>query len=238
MDGGRWKGAGLRCTGDEGLAYTLGMDEAESPFRASFFEREDESDDGGFYGEPRLVVHIDEYAIEAARRTYAELLPAAGAVLDLMSSWRSHLPEDGGYARIAGIGMNAEEMAANPQLTEYAVVDLNARPVLPFGDAEFDGAVVTVSVQYLVRPLQVFREVARVLRVGAPFVVTYSNRMFATKAVRIWRALSDAERAGLVAAYFRHAGGFAEPHAEDRSMESVGYHDPLYAVWARRAAGD
>jgi hypothetical protein len=209
---------------------------AESPLKPHFFERVDESPDGEFYVEPRLLVHIDDYAIEAARRLYAELLPPGGAVLDLMSSYKSHLPDEHKFSRVAGLGMNRAEMRANAQLTDYAVKDLNADPILPYDDGAFDGAVVTVSVQYMTRPVEIFRETARVLKASAPFIVTYSNRMFPTKAVRIWRALDDRERAGLIAVYFRESGAFDEATMEDRSIESGGYNDPLFAVWARRRA--
>ena len=208
---------------------------SESPFKPSFFEREDESPDGLFYNEPRLVVHIDDYAIEAARRLYGELLPRETPLLDLMSSYKSHLPTQLAWSRLAGLGMNEEELKANDQLTEFAIRDLNADPRFPYGDAEFAGAVVTVSVQYLTRPLEVFREVARVLQPGAPFVVTYSNRMFPTKAVRIWHALDDRERAGLIISYFKHAGGFGDARAENRGIDSGTNNDPLFAVWARKA---
>jgi len=204
----------------------------ESPFKPSFFERQDETPDAMFYIEPRLLVHIDDYAIEAARQLYAELLPERGALLDLMSSYKSHMPPELAWTRLCGLGMNEEELRANDQLTEYLVHDINRKPAMPFGDGEFDGAVVTVSVQYLTQPVEVFREVRRVLKPGAPFVLTYSNRMFPTKAVRIWRALDDRERAGLIATYFKHAGGFGEVTMQDRSIESGGDHDPLYAVWA------
>jgi SAM-dependent methyltransferase len=204
------------------------------PFKPHFFERQDESPDPQFYIEPRLVVHIDDYAIAAARATYLDLLPQRAALLDLMSSWRSHMPPELEWTRLAGLGLNETELRENPQLTDYAVHDLNADPVLPYGDAEFDGAVVTVSVQYMTNPVEIFRNVGRVLKIGAPFIVTYSNRMFPTKAVRIWMALDDKERAALIGTYFRHAGSFGEVHAQDRSIEGGGYHDPLYAVWARR----
>ena len=206
-----------------------------SVFKPAFFEREDESPDAAFYAEPRLVTHIDDYAIAAARQLYAELLPRGGDVLDLMSSYRSHLPDDGDRRRVVGLGMNVTEMRENPQLTGHVVHDVNADPRLPFAAGDFDAAVMTVSVQYLTRPVELFRDVARVLREGAPFVVTYSNRMFATKAVRVWRALDDRERAVLVRAYFREAGGFGEVTAEDRSTDSGSYNDTLFAVWAHRA---
>ncbi|MEX2245571.1 MAG: methyltransferase domain-containing protein [Dehalococcoidia bacterium] len=207
----------------------------EEPFKPHFFEREDEAPDTEFYAEPRLLVHIDEGAIEAARALYRELLPAGGALLDLMSSYRSHLPPALAWTKLVGLGLNAVELLENDQLTERVVHDVNAEPRLPLGDTEFDGAVITVSVQYLTQPVEVFRDVARVLKPGAPFVVTYSNRMFPTKAVRIWRTLDDRERAGLVTAYFTYAGGFGDVTAEDRTPTAPGgYHDPLYAVWGRR----
>lgn len=207
----------------------------ESPFKPHFFEREDESPDALFYAQARLLVHIDDDAIEAAGRLYGELLPRRGAILDLMSSYKSHMPPDLAWTRLCGLGMNEEELRANDQLTEYLVRDINADPLLPFGDDEFDGAVVTVSVQYMTKPLETFREVCRVLKPGAPFIVTYSNRMFPTKAVRIWRALDDRERAGLIISYFKYAGGFGDASAENRSIDSGAPNDPLFAVWARKA---
>ncbi len=205
-----------------------------SPFKPSYFQRENESPDQLFYVQPRLVVHIDEHAIEAARRLYAELLPQGGAFLDLMSSYRSHMPPELRWSRLAGLGLNEVEMRENDQLTERVVHDLNSDPHLPYGDQEFDAAVVTVSVQYLTKPVEVFQEARRVLKPDAPFIVTYSNRMFPTKAVRIWRALDDWERATLIAAYFRTAGGYGRITAENRTITSGVYNDPLYAVWARR----
>ena len=206
----------------------------DSPFKPTFFEREDESPDALFYAQARLLVHIDDGAIDAVGKLYAELLPERGAILDLMSSYKSHMPPELAWKRLSGLGMNEEELRANEQLTEYLVHDLNRKPAMPFGDAEFDGAVVTVSVQYLTKPVEVFREVCRVLKPDAPFVITYSNRMFPSKAVRIWRALEDRERAGLISKYFEHAGGFGEVSMEDRTMYSISGGDPLYAVWARR----
>ena len=206
----------------------------ELPYKPEFFRREDESPDSIFYVEPRLLVHIDDFAIAAAGDLYAELLPPQAAILDLMSSYRSHLPLALAPARLVGVGMNEVELRNNDQLTEHLVTDLNRDPALPFGDGEFDGAVVTVSVQYMTQPVEIFREVGRVLKPGAPFIVTYSNRMFPTKAVRIWRALDDHERAALIGTYFRHAACFGEVTAEDRTMADGPPHDPLLAVWAHR----
>jgi SAM-dependent methyltransferase len=151
-----------------------------------------------------------------------------------MSSWRSHLPADLLLGDVVGLGMNVEEMTENPQLTRSIVHDVNRDARLPFGDAEFDGAVCAVSIQYLTDPLAVFREVRRVLRPGAPFVVSFSNRCFPTKAVAVWLGTTDRQHAELVVAYFEAAGGWSGVTEEDRSPGDLG--DPLYAVWARTSS--
>lgn len=193
--------------------------------------REDETPDERFYAAPRLVVHIDDGAVGALRQYFSEVLPPQAALLDLMSSWRSHLPEDMQFPRIAGLGMNAVELSENPQLTERVVHDLNLDSSIPFDDDAFDAVLLTVSVQYLVHPIAVFAEVARVLRPGGQFIVSFSNRMFPTKAVHIWRAGNDSQHLLLVADYFRQANGFSDPVSEDRTpKETAG--DPLYVVRA------
>ena len=159
------------------------------------------------------------------------MLPAGGRLLDLMSSWRSHLPPDFRAREVVGLGLNAEEMADNPQLTRAVVHDVNGDPRLPFGDEAFDGAMCAVSIQYLTAPLVVFREVRRVLRPGAPFIVSFSNRCFPTKAVGVWLGTTDPQHVALVRVYFQGAGGWVDVTEEDRSPGDDG--DPLYAVWAR-----
>jgi SAM-dependent methyltransferase len=198
------------------------------------YAREDESPDDAFYLFPRKVVHIDDGAIAALGRLYAEALPAGGRLLDLMSSWRSHLPDGVRAAEVVGLGLNAEEMADNPQLARFVVHDVNHDPRLPFGDAEFDGATCAVSIQYVLHPLHLFREVRRVLRPRAPFVVSFSNRCFPTKAVAAWLYAGDEQHRALVRAYFEAAGGFEAVKDEDRSPGGSG--DPLYAIWARAAS--
>jgi SAM-dependent methyltransferase len=205
----------------------------ENPLRPEHFRRYDESPDDQFYREPRLVTHIDDDAIAAATAFYRDLLPAGGRILDLMSSWVSHLPADVEYAAVAGLGMNAAELDANPRLAERVVQDLNENPRLPWDDGTFDAAIVTVSVQYLTRPADVFAEVGRVLAPGAPFAVLYSNRCFPTKAVAVWQSLGSREHGDLIGLYFRLAGAFEQPQAYDLSP-NPGRSDPLYAVVAAR----
>ncbi len=195
-----------------------------------FFRRIDDSDDELFYSTPRLVVHIDDGAIAKVSDIYARLLPQGGAILDLMSSWRSHLPAHLRPARVVGLGMNQPEMENNPALTEIVLHNLNRAARLPFDDAEFDGAVVTVSVQYMTQPIRTFAEVGRVLKPGAPFVVTYSNRMFPTKAVAIWQNLDDYDRSKLIGRYFMESGIFENMDFIDQSAPTTPMSDPIWAV--------
>ena len=179
---------------------------------------------------PRLVTHIDANAIAAVGALYDEL-GIAGDVLDLMGSWVSHFPTP--PARLTVLGMNADELSANPLAAATVVHDLNADPRLPFDDESFDAAVCCVSVDYLTRPVEVFTEVARVVRPGGPYVCTFSNRCFPTKAVRGWLYASDDQRCAIVGRYFELATGWGEPHVERRTPPGHPG-DPLLAVWACR----
>jgi SAM-dependent methyltransferase len=192
------------------------------------FARIDAADDARFYSVARNVVHLEPGAIEALRSVYAELFPPGATVLDLMSSWRSHLPD--GVGRVVGLGMNAEEMEANPQLDEWVVHDLNRDPPLPFADASFDTVACAVSVQYLVHPHEVFADVSRVLVPGGPLVVSFSNRCFPTKAVAIWLGTDDDDHRRLVRAYLEDSG-FVD--VVDERVPTPD--DPLFVVRGRAA---
>jgi SAM-dependent methyltransferase len=203
-------------------------------FPPGFFDRADSGSDAAFYQPLRLVTHIDAAAIAAVGALYEELgigVDDAGEVLDLMSSWVSHFTTAPRHLTV--LGMNAEELARNPQAHDAVVHDLNQDPQLPFADESFDAAVCCVSVDYLVQPVDVFTDVARVLRPGGRFVCTFSNRCFPTKAIRGWLYASDAEHGDIVAAYFDASGAFAEPVVQRRTPEAH-FGDPLWAVWARR----
>jgi ubiquinone/menaquinone biosynthesis C-methylase UbiE len=130
--------------------------------------------------------------------------------------------------------MNSDELDANPSARVSVVHDLNAEPRLPFPDESFDAVVCCVSVDYLTRPIEVFTDVARVLRPGGPFVCAFSNRCFPTKAIRGWLYADDEQRCEIVEEYFRLAGRWDEPRSQRRTLESHSG-DPLLAVWAHRA---
>jgi SAM-dependent methyltransferase len=201
-------------------------------FPPGFFRRTDESPDRGFYGPPRLLTHIDDRAIATVGALYQHL-GIDGTVLDLMSSWISHFVTP--PRELVVLGMNAGELEANTAAASRVVHDLNTDPVLPFADERFDAAVCCVSVDYLTRPIEVFREVCRVLHPGAPFVCTFSNRCFPTKAIHGWLASDDEGHCTIVSEYFRRSGGWEEPQVALLTPPHLPG-DPLYAVWAERAA--
>ncbi|MGI4852661.1 MAG: class I SAM-dependent methyltransferase [Janthinobacterium lividum] len=202
---------------------------SELPLEA--FHKQDGSDDAEFYAPARLVTHIDEAATRALTAYYRLTLPAGGVLLDLMSSWISHLPPETEFAEVIGQGMNAEELRANARLSRSFVQDLNRSAVLQFEDDSCDAAMCCVGVQYLQRPLEVFAEVGRVLRPGAPFIVSFSNRCFPTKAVAIWRSLNDQGHAALVRLYLERSG-FHD--ISTNVLRDGSDSDPLIAVTGRR----
>ncbi|GBF98355.1 ubiquinone menaquinone biosynthesis methyltransferase [Raphidocelis subcapitata] len=203
------------------------------PFRPEDFLRYDESDDGAFYSVPRFVYHIDEGAVAALTDYYSEVFPPSGtsdaAVLDICSSWVSHYPAGYTAGRVTGLGMVEEELKANKQLSDWVVHDLNKDPALPFPDNTFDVITNCVSVDYLNRPLEVFREIHRVLKPGGRAVMSFSNR---------W---AEVHHVWIVGSYFHYSvpGGFDAPTARDITPKRgpfAGAGDPMYVVTATKAA--
>ena len=170
------------------------------------FGKEDDGDDALFYRPPRLVSHIDDAATAALTAHYAARLTGGADVLDLMSSWVSHLPDGPSLGEVVGHGMNAVELAANPRLSRWFVQDLNRDPILPLATASLDAVLCCVGVQYLQRPVEVFSDVSRALRPSGRVIVSYSNRCFPTKAIAAWLALDMSGRAALVGRYLGAAG--------------------------------
>lgn len=209
------------------------------------FVREDESSDTIFYKRPRLVPHIDDTAIDMLQQLYARFLADDIRVLDLMSSWQSHIPSGTSLHQFSGIGLNETELQHNPALSDYQVRDLNKAPRLPYDNAAYDVVLCSLSVEYLTHPKEIFADVARVLRPGGYFVVTFSNRWFAPKAIGIWNDLHEFERMGLVLEYFQmdnlyhklhtySVRGLARP-TYDKYYRQLPYADPVYAIWGQRS---
>ncbi|KAI9118826.1 hypothetical protein K1719_010271 [Acacia pycnantha] len=207
------------------------------PFKEEDFQRFDESPDSFFYEEPRFVTHIDDSAIAALTKYYSKVFPPSNtpgvSILDMCSSWVSHFPTGYKQERVVGLGMNEEELKRNAVLTEYVVQDLNVNPRLPFEDNSFDIITNVVSVDYLTKPLDVFKEMQRILKPGGLAIISFSNRLFWTKAISIWTSTGDADHVIIVGSYFHYAGGFEPPQAVDISP-NPGRSDPLYIVYSRK----
>lgn len=203
----------------------------------------DSTDDKQFYAYPRFVTHVDEGFISQLTALYRDFLQPNTRIFDMMSSWVSHLPDEMPFSHVEGHGLNAEELASNPQLSHYFVQDLNANPKLPLPDSDFDAVLNCVSVQYLQYPEAVFTEIHRILKPGGIAIISFSNRMFYDKAIQAWREGSESSRVELVKSYFQSVPGFSQPQVIERKSPAnllqwlgAGGSDPFYAVIASRNA--
>jgi len=208
------------------------------------FQRKDERPDIIYYQNPRLIQHIDDQAIQVVENLYGELIRNEMRVLDLMSSWQSHLPETLRLKKLSGLGLNAEELAKNSALSDWIVQDLNENPILPYKTESYDAVVCTASIEYLIDPETVLKEIGRVLRPGGLFAVTFSNRWFPEKVINIWKDLHEFERMGLVMEYFQKSKMFKDLESfsirglprprDDKYYYKIMDSDPIYAVWGYR----
>lgn len=205
-------------------------------------EKLDDTNDLDFYEAPRLVTHVDEGFIDRLTNLYQETLQPGDRVLDLMSSWVSHLPPAMEFDHVEGHGMNATELAKNPRLDHYFVQNLNQNPQLPLENADFNAVLITVSIQYLQYPEAVLSEIYRVLKPNGVVIISFSNRMFYQKAIAAWRDGTDTDRVNLVRKYFQSVDGFTPPQVVVHQptlpgllqMLGLAGGDPFYAVVARK----
>ncbi len=202
----------------------------------------DPTNDSQFYDYPRFVTHVDDHFIAQLTALYRDRLTPQTRILDLMSSWVSHLPEEMEFAHVEGHGMNGEELAKNPRLDHYFVQNLNENTTLPFEDESFAAVLNCVSVQYLQYPDRVFAEIARVLEPGGIVIISFSNRMFYQKAIAAWREGTESGRVQLVQRYIRAIPALEEPEVIHQTSPApailqllgMGIHDPFYGVIARK----
>jgi SAM-dependent methyltransferase len=228
---------------DDSLTEQILFD--DSLFSEDAFSRSDESDDSIFYTTDRFVQHLDSLALATVEKLIGDLvIEEKPVILDLMASWDSHIPSSLRTERVVGLGLNRNELSKNPALTEWCLHDLNKNPFLPFSDSTFDVVLNVVSVDYMTKPFDVFREVSRILKPGGLFLVVFSSRMFEQKAVKIWRQSSEEERVLLVEEFFNRSESFTQPQlfastGKPRPKDDKYAHlgipsDPIYAVYAER----
>lgn len=232
----------LEMTTAKGPGMQISHAKVATDFYASYpFKRLDDSNDAVFYSTPRMVDHLDTTAIEQVRNIYARLLKPGIKVLDLMSSWTSHIPDTHTEMDVTGLGMNQAELDANKLLQSRVVHDLNENTALPFADDQFEAVICTVSIEYLVKPLEVMHQIARVLKHGGIFITTFSDRWFPPKAIIQWPEMHPFERVGLVLDYFLKTEQFSYLNTEsirglprpasDRYSRQLTCSDPVFAVW-------
>lgn len=208
-----------------------------SPFKPEDFFRSDQNDDGWFYKVPKLVYHIDEPAVAALTQYYRNNIPKKSDILDICSSWVSHYPLEftDTMGKICGTGMNGLELQFNDQFTGgYIARDLNLETKLPYSDASFDVVTCVVSIDYLIHPIEVLKEVHRVLRPGGKVIISQSNRCFPSKAIAMWLHMNDRQHLELINGYFQYAGSFEPRKAFDitATLPDNGYRDPMFIVEA------
>ena len=208
----------------------------------------DDSDDRLFYSFPRFVTHVDEGFIDQLTNLYRDRLQPNTRILDMMSSWISHLPEEIEFAHVEGHGMNEEELAKNRQLNHYFVQNFNQDLKIPLPDKDFDAVLNCASIQYLQYPDAIFYEIYRILKPGGMAIISFSNRMFYQKAISAWRDNSEEGRVELVKSYFdsvKNANGvpgFSQVEVISQKsnvpsflqMLGLGGGDPFYVVIAHR----
>jgi SAM-dependent methyltransferase len=240
--GGRCSDA-IETTLANGPGMQLPVPETATDFFVeNAIRRIDEDTDDVFYQQPRMVHHLDANARYTISKLYGELIKPGSRVLDLMASWESHLPTDLVDVDVSGLGMNHDELQANPQINNSLVHDLNTSPTVPYDDGMFDAVICTASIEYLINPIKVFEEVRRTLKPGGVCIISFSNRWFPSKAIALWSEMHEFERMGLVMEYFRHSGwqgdvdtfsnrGLHRPE-DDPHYAQTQMSDPVYAVWS------
>ena len=200
----------------------------------------DSSDDQLFYAEPRFVQHLDDAFRARLTQLYRDRIPARAVVLDLMSSWVSHLPDDGIYERVIGHGLNEKELAANKRLDSYWLQNLNLNQEIPLKANSVDAVLIVAGWQYLQYPEAVAAELLRITRPGGQVIVSFSNRMFFTKAPQVWADGSDRDHLTYVAEVLM-AQGWLKPEIVAEETRAVGLKglvggkgDPFFSVIATK----
>lgn len=199
---------------------------------SNHLERMDKRSDTIFYEQPRFVTHIDDFAIESLAKYYSEHLEINSKLVDLCSSWVSHLPKSHSFQEVIGIGMNEKELQKNPRLTKYYVHDLNKNPNLikMVPEESVDAVLCAVSVDYLIRPFELFSQVHKILKPGGSFILSFSNRMFATKVISAWLQTQDPEHLFIATYYFQGSASWNKVIVSDITDISNVHRDPMYVV--------
>jgi len=225
----------------DGPGFQIPHPHATTDFYNSYpFPRINNEKDNIFYNQPRFVNHLDDFAIKKVKSIFSKFLQPNTKILDLMSGWTSHIPTIFKKNNIVGLGLCNDELKNNKDLSDYIIHDLNLDYHLPFIKNEFNAVICTSSIEYLIQPIEVTKEVVRILKPGGVFIITISDRWFNGKEILIWSELHAFERLGFVLDLYLKCGnfnnlktitirGFPRPY-NDKHIKLKNTSDPIFAV--------
>ncbi len=199
----------------------------------------DSSDDQSFYNHPRYVYHISESFRNRLTDIYSEYLYDHHVILDLMSSWVSHLPNNISYKKVIGHGMNDSELSSNKRLNSFWVQDLNKSQNLPIEDSSIDVGLIVAGWQYLQYPEKVSLELSRIIKANSLLIISFTNRAFWTKSPKIWSDSSEEKRVNYVKSVLFSTGWRVEKIYNEKTYDKkfFGFYtsesDPFYSIIAR-----
>ena len=201
--------------------------------------KSDISDDEIFYQQPRFVHHLSDSFRNRLTSLYSEYLLNHHIILDLMSSWVSHLPSQIRYKKVIGHGMNEAELSSNERLDRFFVQNLNKKQNMPIEDSSVDVGLIVAGWQYLQYPEKVSLELSRVIKSDSLLIISFTNRAFWTKAPNIWTYSSEEKRIEYVTSVLTSNGWRIEKILNEKTQDKklFGFYssesDPFFSVIAR-----
>ena len=202
-------------------------------------DKSDISDDEIFYQQPRFVHHLSDSFRTRLTTLYSEYLLNHHIILDLMSSWVSHLPTNIRYKKVIGHGMNEAELSSNERLDRFFVQNLNKKQNMPIEDSSVDVGLIVAGWQYLQYPEKVSLELSRVIKSDSLLIISFTNRAFWTKAPNIWTYSSEEKRIEYVTSVLTSNGWRIEKILNEKTQDKklFGFYssesDPFFSVIAR-----
>ena len=201
--------------------------------------KSDISDDEIFYQQPRFAHHLSDSFRTRLTSLYSEYLLKHHIILDLMSSWVSHLPTNIRYKKVIGHGMNQAELSTNQRLDSFFVQNLNKKQNMPIEDSSIDVGLIVAGWQYLQYPEKVSLELSRIIKSDSLLIISFTNRAFWTKAPNIWTYSSEENRIEYVTSVLTDNGWRIEKVFNEKTQDKklFGFYssesDPFVSVIAR-----
>ena len=201
--------------------------------------KSDISDDEIFYQQPRFVHHLSDSFRTRLTNLYSEYLLKHYIILDLMSSWVSHLPPNIRYKKVIGHGLNQAELSSNERLDSFFVKNLNKKQNMPIEDSSIDVGLIVAGWQYLQYPEKISLELSRIIKSDSLLIISFTNRAFWSKSPNIWTYSSEVKRIEYVTSILIDNGWRIEKILNEKTYQEnlFGLYnsesDPFFSVIAR-----